>query len=81
MKDDDIIIKREIKKFNLGNTKVEVIVPEMTVAQLRKNLTNLYDTINKIARNCEKRGIDTSDWFYTDEEIEKMKNDPRYTFI
>lgn len=81
MKDDDIIIKHEIKKFNLGNTKVEVIVPEMTVAQLRKNLTNLYDTINKIARNCEKRGIDTSGWFYTDEEIEKMKNDPNNIFI
>ena len=67
MKDDDIIIKHEIKRFNLGNTKVEV--------------TNLYDTINEIARNCERRGIDTSDWFYTDEEIEKMKKDPRYTFI
>lgn len=53
----------------------------MTVAQKRKQLRKIYDTINEIARNCEKRGIDTSDWFYTDEEIEKMKKDPRYTFI
>ncbi len=81
MNDNDIIIKHEVNKFNFGNTKVEVIIPEMTVAQLRNNLINLYDTIYEIARNCEKRGIDTSDWFYTDEEIEKMKKDPRYTFI
>ncbi len=81
MEDDDIIIKSEIRNFNFGNTRAEVIIPELTVVQLRKNLTNLYDIINDIARNCEKREIDTSNWFYTNEEIEKMKKDTKYTFI
>ena len=81
MMDDEIIIKHEIKKFNLGDTKVKIIIPEMTVAQLRKCLTYIYYTINEIAEDCEKRGIDTSSWFYTDAEIEKMKNNPDYTFI
>lgn len=81
MKDDDIIQEKEEKVYKFGNSTVIVHIPQMTVAQKRKQLRKIYDTINEIARNCEKRGIDTSDWFYTDEEIEKMKNDPRYTFI
>ena len=32
MMDDEIIIKHEIKKFNLGDTKVKIIIPEMSVA-------------------------------------------------
>ena len=81
MKDDDIIQEKEEKVYKFGNSTVIVHIPQMTVAQKRKQLRKIYDTINEIARNCEKRGIDTSDWFYTDEEIKKMKNDPRYTFI
>lgn len=81
MKDDDIIQKHEIKKYQFGNTKVQIVIPEMTVAQKRKALKNLYDTINDIARHCEARGIDTSDWFYTKEQIEEMKKDPNYIFL
>lgn len=81
MKDDDIIQEKEERVYKFGNSTVIVHIPQMTVAQKRKQLRKIYDTINKIARNCEKRGIDTSDWFYTDDEIEKMKKDPRYTFI
>lgn len=81
LKDDDIIQQAEIKKYQFGQTKVEVHVPQMTVSQMRKQLTKIYDTINDIARDCERRGIDTSSWFYTEEEIEKMKQDPNYTFI
>ncbi|HAB65775.1 MAG TPA: hypothetical protein DCE23_00260 [Firmicutes bacterium] len=81
MKDDDIIQEKEERVYKFGNSTVIVHIPQMTVAQKRKQLRKIYDTINEIARNCEKRGIDTSDWFYTDEEIKKMKNDPRYTFI
>ncbi|MCX4249664.1 MAG: hypothetical protein OSJ65_07900 [Bacilli bacterium] len=81
MKDDDIIQEKEEKVYKFGNSTVIVHIPQMTVAQKRKQLRKIYDTINEIARSCEKRGIDTSDWFYTDEEIEKMKKDPRYTFI
>lgn len=81
LKDDDIIQEEEEKTYKLGNSTVIIHVPQMTVAQKRKALTKLYDTIHEIARSCEKRGVDTSSWFYTEEEIEKMKKDDRYTFI
>ncbi len=81
MNDNDIIQHEEERIYKFGNSKVIVHIPQMTVAQKRENLRKLYDTINEIARNCEKRGINTSDWFYTADEIEKMKKDPKYTFI
>ena len=81
MKDDDIIQEEKEITYKDGNTTIIVHIPKMTVAQKRKQLTKIYDTIHKIARDCEKRGIDTSTWFYTEEEIKKMKNNPRYTFI
>lgn len=81
MNDNDIIQYKEERVYKFGNSTVIVHIPEMTVAQKRKNLRKLYDTINNIARNCDKRGIDTSDWFYTAEEIEEMKKDSKYTFI
>ena len=39
----------------------------------RKNLTNVYDVINKIARAHKERGESVSDWFYTKEQIEELK--------
>ena len=41
----------------------------------RYHLKNLYDCINTIARNHEAKGKDRSNWFYTDAEFEKVKND------
>lgn len=81
MKDDEIIQEEEEKVYKFRNSTVVVHIPRMTVAQKRERLRKIYDTIHQIARNCERRGIDTSDWFYTPEEIEKMKKDSRYTFI
>ena len=81
MKDDEIIQKKVVKNYKFGNAKVKVIILEMTVAQKRKALKNIYDTINDIASSCEDKGIDTSNWFYTNEELEEMKNSPDYIFI
>ena len=81
LKDDDIIQEEEEKVYKFGNSTVVVHVPRMTVAQKRDRLKKIYDTVNQIARKCEQRGIDTSDWFYTEEEIEKLNKDPRYIFI
>lgn len=70
------------KSFKLGNTDVEVYCDEnKTEQEMREVLINMYDTINNLADRVSKRGIDTSDWFYTDEEIKKMKKDSRYKFI
>lgn len=81
MKDDDIIQEEEEKTYKFGNSTVIVHIPRMTVAQKRERLREIYDTINQIARSCEQRGIDTSDWFYTKEELEELKKNPEYTFI
>jgi len=81
MKDNDIIQEEEEKTYKFGNSTVIVHIPRMTVAQKRESLRKVYDTINKIARRCEQRGIDTSDWFYTKEEIERLKEDPNCLFI
>lgn len=81
MKDNEIIQRKAIKNYQFGNTIIKVIIPEMTVAQKRKALKNIYDTINDIASSCENKGIDTSNWFYTNEELEEMKKSPDYIFI
>lgn len=43
----------------------------------RQNLLNIYDVINKIARNHKEKGEDVSSWFYTKEEFEEIKKDPK----
>lgn len=43
----------------------------------KQNLLNIYDVINKIARNHKAKGEDVSDWFYTKEEFEQIKKDPK----
>lgn len=47
--------------------------------ELKRNLTKLYDVINKIAATLPEEV--TKDWFMTDEQLEKMKNNPKYRFI
>lgn len=66
-----------MRKETLKNCfKVE---KEFTDEELRENLSNLYDVVNEIAATLTKE--ETKDWFYTDEQIEKMKKDPKYRFI
>ncbi|MDO5569522.1 MAG: hypothetical protein Q4G04_05400 [bacterium] len=81
MLDNDIIQEEKEFVYKDGNTTITIIRPRMTVAEKRTALKNVYDTIHKIARECEQRGVDTSDWFYTEEEIESMKKDKKYIFI
>lgn len=47
----------------------------------KQNLKNIYDVINKIARNHSEKGEDVSDWFYTKKEFEQIKNDPKNRII
>lgn len=47
----------------------------------KQNLKNVYDVINKIARNHKAKGEDVSDWFYEKEEFEKLKKEPKNRFI
>lgn len=43
----------------------------------RKNLIQIYDVINKIARQHEEKGEDVSSWFYSKDEFKKIKKDPK----
>lgn len=71
-----------IREFNLGQTKIEVCIAETpTEDQIKKYLTNIYDTINAVANKAEKRGVNTSKWFYTTKQLQKMKQNKKYKFI
>lgn len=68
------------KKLEIENSKIEVTF-ESDKEKIKKNLINVYDVINKIADSFEKRGLNTSDWFLNEEELEKMKISKNYNFL
>lgn len=71
-----------IKKLTLGETQVRVLIETIpTEEQIRERLIKIYDVINNIARKAEKRGVDTSKWFYTSKQIRELKKNPENKFI
>ena len=71
-----------IKELTLGKTKVRVGIESIpTEEQVKKHLTKIYDVINDIARKAERRGVDTSKWFYTSKQIRQLKESPENKFI
>lgn len=71
-----------IKELTLGKTQIRVCIESIpTEEQIRKRLTKIYDVVNNIAYKAEKRGVDTSKWFYTSKQIRKLKNNPENKFI
>lgn len=66
----------------IGNARTRILIKEKpTVEQHRKFLIKLYDCINEIAEEKERKGEDMSRWFYTKEQIEELKKDPKIKFI
>ncbi len=47
----------------------------------KQNLKNIYDVINKIARQHKEKGEDVSSWFYSKEEFNEIKKDPKNKVI
>ena len=71
-----------VREFNLGQTKNEVCVAEIpTEDQIKQRLTKVYDVINDIAAKAERRGVDTSKWFYTAKQLQKIKTNNLEKFI
>lgn len=71
-----------IKELMLGKTQVKVCIESIpTENQVKSRLIKIYDLINEIAQNAEKRGIDTSKWFYTQKQICQLKKKPENKFI
>ena len=64
----------------IGNSKIEIIF-ESNKDNIKRSLIKVYDIINEIALNCEEREINTSNWFYSKEDIEKMKKDSNYNML
>lgn len=72
-----------IKKLEIGKTKIELCIKDEPIneEQEKNQLIKIYDLVNEISRRLEKSGIDTANWFYTDNQIKKMKNCPENKFI
>ena len=71
-----------IKQLTLGQTNIEICIESFpTVEEKRNNLIKIYDVIYDIAMKAEKRGVDTSKWFYTDEQLKLLKQDSMNEFI
>lgn len=66
------------KTINIDGTRITLQRP---VTPKKEDIINFYDVVNDIARNLEKKGVDTSDLFYTDEEIKTMERSGKYKFI
>lgn len=71
-----------IKKVKLGQAQVEFHIDEIpTNEQIRNRLIKIYDVINNIAVAAEKRGVDTSKWFYTPKQIKSLKETNGNLFV
>ena len=71
-----------IKELTLGKTQIRVCIESIpTEEQVKKRLTKIYDVVNDIARKAERRGVDTSKWFYTPKQIRQLKESPENKFI
>ena len=71
-----------IKELTLGKTQVRVCIESIpTEEQVKRRLTKIYDVVNDIARKAERRGVDTSKWFYTPKQIRQLKESPENKFI
>lgn len=71
-----------LKECDVGQTHIKVIIRKLpTENQIKRTLTKIYDVINDIAHNAEKRGVDTSKWFYTDKQVAELKKDPKNRFL
>lgn len=66
------------RQYKLENSVVEIERSIASKEEIKKNLIELYDVVNEIAEEQRKKGVDTSDWFYTKQELESIKNDPSY---
>ena len=69
------------KHYEFGKTKVTVI-SSVTPEERKENLKKIYDVVNEIADKKRSEGINVDDWFYTHEEIEKLKreNSPKLIY-
>ena len=68
--------------YQIGKSKV-TIISNTSPEEKKRNLKNIYDTVNRIADNQRLAGNNSvDDWFYTQKELEDLKknNSPRLIY-
>mgnify|MGYP000581495931 FL=1 len=68
--------------YQIGKSKV-TIISNTSPEEKKRNLKNIYDTVNRIADNQRLAGNNSvDDWFYTQKELEELKknNSPRLIY-
>lgn len=68
-------------KFDKGTVNIHDNYIPKTQDEQRKKLKSIYDTFNIIHRSCKQKGINIDDWFYSEEELEKIKKSDEYILI
>ena len=67
-------------QYQIGKSKV-TLISNVTQEEKKQNLKNIYDVINKIADSQREKGKNVDDWFYTQEEINKIKKNNSMNLI
>ena len=67
--------------YQIGKTK-GTIISNVTAEEKKQNLKNIYDVVNRIADNQRLAGNNVDDWFYSENELEKLKknNSPKLIY-
>ncbi len=65
-----------VEEYQRGATKIISKTPILTDKERRRRLENLYDTHNRLFPPDEYPHL-----YYTHEEVEELKRDPKNTFI
>lgn len=65
-----------VEEYKVGATKIVSKTPILTDKERRRRLENLYDTCNRLFPPDKYPNL-----YYTHEEVEELKRDPKNTFI
>lgn len=57
----------------LGNTKITELENSLSINDKKKNLKNIYDVINEIAKDLNLKGKDIKKYFLTENQYETIK--------
>lgn len=65
-----------VEEYKVGSTTIVSRTPILTDKERRRRLENLYDTCNRLFPPDKYPNL-----YYTHEEVEGLKRDPKNTFI
>ena len=66
---------------NIEKTEIEIYDADITEDEEKQNLLELYKAIYEVADEQREKGKNVDNWFYTKEQVEKMRKSGEYRFI